>query len=193
MTEQIELLGVNPLPKQTWNYLAINDVKVKVDAPKGPACCIPSRVMAELNMPCGTQASQYLDQAAKTRRIIKIEANTKASEPLVVDVDDETPIASTDITIEHDCEVTIIISATSTNKETKGNNLRIVCGDNTKLTIMSVSYMPGKTTYLENVGVSLANNCELNAYQYLLGAHKCIGGVHVDANGNNNTFNSFSN
>lgn len=190
--EQIELLGVNPLPKQTWNYLDINDTKVKVDAPKSLPCCIPSRTMANLSMPLGQQATSYLDQVAKTRRIITIEKNTKTDEPLIVDVDDTTPVASTDITVLDDSDITIIISATSSERTTKGNNLRVVCGDRCNIKIMSVTYSDEKTTYLENVGVSLGNDCNLEAHQYFLGATKIIGGVHTEVVGDNNTFNSYT-
>ena len=183
--DTITLESVNVLPKKTWNYLQINDCKIKVEAPAGPASCTPDSSMAHLQTGAGPEAAQYIFQAASARRSIRIDANTIATEPLCVDVDDSCHIASTDIYVGSGSKVCIVISAHAKQQGnyTLANGIRIIADHDADITLLNIVDTPCGTTYLENAGISLGDRCNFQAHMFYLGEGDIVAGCAVTSTG----------
>ena len=187
----IELQDVNALPVKTWNYLKFNDMQLKVAEPTSEEIYqIPSDI-DQITMGAGPEAAAYIDTVATLKQTIHVDAKDEETF-LTVDVDENTPAASTVVEIAEDAKVTIAISAKGTEGNTLANNLRIKAGSRSDVKVISIVNTSSDDTYIENIGIELADNVTLEAHQYFLNCGLVAAGVAIDAKGNDSTFDTFS-
>ncbi len=187
----IELQDVNALPTKTWNYLKFNDMKLKVAEPTSEEIYQISEDMDKITMGAGKEAAAYVDTIATTKQTIYVEA-TEEETFLTVDVDALNPAATTVVEISDEACVTIAISAQGSEGITLANNLRIKAGSRSQVKVISIVNTAHEDTYIENIGIELADNVALEAHQYFLNCGTVACGVAIDAQGNDSTFNTYA-
>ncbi len=187
----IELQDVNALPTKTWNYLKFNDMQLKVAEPTSEEIYHIPADMDAITMGAGAEAAAYIDTVATLTQTIHVDAKDEETF-LSVDVDENNHAASTVVEVADGAKVTIAISAKGTAGNTLANNLRIKAGSRSEVKVISIVNTSVEDTYIENIGIELADNVSLEAHQYFLNCGVVAAGVAIDAKGNDSTFDTYA-
>lgn len=179
---------VNDITKKTWNYLKINDATIKVeDLPKS-GLCTPNKAHQAIKMGCGANLTHYLDSVCAVRKLVEIEAS-KDTHTLTLDITPDVRLQSTDIVVKEGAKAHIALSASGVFEEnrTLAQTLRIIVEKNAHVTLDSVVHAPN-ATYIENIGVELHENAQIDFTNYLLSAHTIVVGHTVTSAGDQSRF-----
>ena len=100
MTETTTLKHLNVPPKQTWNYLKINDTSLTVIKPtaQGEVFARLPEIFGRIESGIGPEAVKWIENMAGDSHYIEVPAHRPTDRPIVVDCDaDKTDIKDTGI------------------------------------------------------------------------------------------------
>ncbi|MDY5661213.1 MAG: SufD family Fe-S cluster assembly protein [Coriobacteriales bacterium] len=138
------------------------------------------------DMGMGGDATAYLREVAGTARVIEAKRGEHASASVrIAGLDGHANVAALDIVAAADSELDVCITVDSPTPGTglTGSTIRVFAGDNAKVTITRVQTLDDSWIDLDDMGLFLGNQADVQINQTVLGAGKTYTGLAGDLRG----------
>ena len=138
------------------------------------------------DMGMGGDATAFLREVAGTARVIEAKRGEHANASVrIAGLDGHANVAALDIVAAADSELDVCITVDSPTPGTglTGSTIRVFAGDNAKVTITRVQTLDDSWIDLDDMGLFLGNQADVQINQTVLGAGKTYTGLAGDLRG----------
>lgn len=182
MTETTMLKHLNVPPKQTWNYLKINDTSLTVIKPKeqGEVFTRLPEMFGRIESGIGPEAVKWIENMAGDSHYIEVPAHRPTDRPIVVDCDaDKTDIKDTGIIVRNHANATIVMLSHGKqgSKDTSANLLRIYAEHDAHVSVVEIMALPEEQQHIEGLAIDAQQNSRIEVRQYALGGGNVVAGL----------------
>lgn len=185
--EGISVRHVNVPPKQTWNYLKVNEVSLTMPAParRGDVVERLPELFSRVETGVGQEAVAWVEAAAGDARFVQVRAGERRDAPIVVDVDASAgTVSDLGVLVRAGAEATVAVAVRGGGEGAHSASLvRVVVEDGATLHLVEVVAPEAGTCHLEGVGISAGADAHVDVRQYALGGSQVAMGLCVALDG----------
>ena len=178
---------VNVPPKQTWNYLRINEVALDMPAPASSGDVVERlpELFSRVETGVGQDAVAWVEASAGDARFVQVRAGERRVAPIVVDVDaSANGVSDLGVLVRAGGEATVAVAVHGGGEGSHSASLvRVVLEERATLHLVEVVAPDGGTCHLEGVGVAAGEDTRVDVRQYALGGSKVAMGLCVALDG----------
>ena len=185
----VKLTGVNELPSPTWNHLDINGRELDVPFAPASRADVAREAAFGLAGGLGAEAAAWIRGAAKSKDApVEVASGEEYAEVILPGQASDGSLAATSREVRVAAGATADVAVVATGEKageprTLASRLRLTLEEGASARVHVLCALPEGQSYLDDLGISLADGARADVTYHLLGADAAHVGMDVEAHG----------